>query len=186
MGDLRAAGIHHCSLGYGAETAWMRCARPAPPRTTKATVRFGSSLSPPVTSLAAALTAALVAEPASGQQGCCRCYCCCSIGKLPSCVRKAPGAGRGLFVCTAMLRNRLALYGCDSNSLVTRYLESPRLRTEQPMRVVHPLDEAVVVPRFPRISAGFPPRISPHFPRTQPLTGYPHADGGNRALQRCR
>src|ERR1700675_2832440 len=53
----------------------MHFARPVPPRTTKATVRFGSSLSPPVTSLAAALTAALVAEPASRpagrQQPCC-------------------------------------------------------------------------------------------------------------------
>ena len=36
-----------------AQTAWMHFARPLPPRTTKATVRFGSSLSPPVTSLAA-------------------------------------------------------------------------------------------------------------------------------------
>src|SRR6188508_2921047 len=47
----------------------MRCARPTPPRTTRATVRCGSSLSPPVTSLAAALTAALVAEPASRPAG---------------------------------------------------------------------------------------------------------------------
>ena len=69
VGDVRAAGIHHRSLGYGSRTAWMHCARPVPPRTTKATVRFGSSLSPAVTSLAAALTAALVAEPASRSAG---------------------------------------------------------------------------------------------------------------------
>src|SRR6476660_25747 len=47
----------------------MRCARPPPPRTTRATVRFGSSLFPPVTSLAAALLTALVAEPASRSAG---------------------------------------------------------------------------------------------------------------------
>src|SRR5437764_572442 len=47
----------------------MHFARPAPPRTTRATVRCGSSLSPPVTSLAAALTAARVAEPASRPAG---------------------------------------------------------------------------------------------------------------------
>ena len=52
-----------------AQTAWMRCARPAPPRTTRATVRSGSRWSPPVTSLAAALVAALVAEPASRSAG---------------------------------------------------------------------------------------------------------------------
>lgn len=43
----------------------MHFARPAPPRTTKATVRFGSSLSPAVTFLAAALAAAPAAEPVS-------------------------------------------------------------------------------------------------------------------------
>src|SRR5688572_9999844 len=47
----------------------MRCARPTPPRTTRATGRFGSSLSPAVTSLARALTPALVAEPASRPAG---------------------------------------------------------------------------------------------------------------------
>src|ERR1700680_4640443 len=47
----------------------MHFARPVPPRNTKASVRFGSTLSPPVTSLAAALTAALVAEPASRPAG---------------------------------------------------------------------------------------------------------------------
>src|SRR5436190_21666361 len=47
----------------------MRCARPAKPRTTRAMVRFGSSLSRSVTSLAAALLTALVAEPASRPAG---------------------------------------------------------------------------------------------------------------------
>src|SRR5215475_11026069 len=47
----------------------MRCARPPPRRTTRATIRFGSSLSPAVTSLAAALLTALVAEPASRPAG---------------------------------------------------------------------------------------------------------------------
>ena len=65
VGDVRADGIHHRSLG---QVRWWkasaRCARPAPPR-TGATARSGSSLSPAVTSLAAALVAALVAEPAS-------------------------------------------------------------------------------------------------------------------------
>src|SRR5438093_9081366 len=65
----------------------MHFARPVPPRTTKATVRFGSSLSPPVTSLAAALTAALVAEPAFR-----------SAGRLdpPACA-EPPACARGLF-----------------------------------------------------------------------------------------
>ena len=52
VGDVRAAGIHHRSRRVRRRTAWMHFARPLPPRTTKATVRFGSSLSPPVTSLA--------------------------------------------------------------------------------------------------------------------------------------
>src|SRR5215467_4152560 len=85
----------------------MHFARPVPPRTTKATVRFGSSLSPPVTSLAAALTAALVAEPASRpagkQQPCCTsksprhkpgAFCflpqCCAIGSTEQCALKDP------------------------------------------------------------------------------------------------
>ena len=51
------------------QAAWMRFARPVPPRTTKATVNFGSSLSPAVTSWAAALRAAPVAEPASRPAG---------------------------------------------------------------------------------------------------------------------
>ena len=89
----------------------MHFDRPVPPRTTKATVRFGSSLSPPVTSLAAALPAALVAEPASRQQGCCRCYCCCSIGKLPHLCKEEPPAQAGGFLFrTAMLRNRLVRF----------------------------------------------------------------------------
>src|SRR5204863_8177900 len=54
----------------------MRCAKPPTPHTTKATVRCGSSLSPPVTSLAPALLKDLVAEPTSrsadsNQQLCC-------------------------------------------------------------------------------------------------------------------
>src|SRR5215813_15287636 len=65
----------------------MRCARPTPPRTTRATVRFGSSLSPPVTSLAAALTAALVAEPASRPAG----------KQQPCCTSKSPRLTAGGF-----------------------------------------------------------------------------------------
>ncbi len=57
-------GFTTANVGYGGRAAWMRCARPAPPRTTRATVRFGSRSSPPVTSLAAALVAALVPETA--------------------------------------------------------------------------------------------------------------------------
>ena len=69
----------------------MRCATPAPPRTTRATVRFGSSSSPPVTSLAAALVRALELEPA-----------CRSAGKLSlSCrANRSPrleGRGRRTF-----------------------------------------------------------------------------------------
>src|SRR6516164_6818344 len=64
----------------------MHFAKPAPPRITKATVRFGSSLSPPVTCLAAALTAALVAEPASRPAGKQQ---ACSTSKSP---RHRPGA----------------------------------------------------------------------------------------------
>ena len=52
VGDVRAAGIHHGSCGHGAGAAWMHCARPPPPRTTRATVRSGSRSSPPVTSWA--------------------------------------------------------------------------------------------------------------------------------------
>jgi hypothetical protein len=63
----------------------MHCARPVPPRTTRTTVRFGSSLCPAVTSLAAAPAAAPVAEPASW-----------SAGKLdPVVCARAPGTGRG-------------------------------------------------------------------------------------------
>src|SRR5215471_19426028 len=47
----------------------MHCVRPTPPRTTKATVRFGSSLFPPVTSLALAPARAPVAESASRPAG---------------------------------------------------------------------------------------------------------------------
>src|SRR5438128_1697273 len=64
----------------------MHFARPAPPRTTKATVRFGSSLSPLVTSLAAALTAALVAEPAFRPAG----------KQQPCCTSESPRLCRGL------------------------------------------------------------------------------------------
>src|SRR3977135_50172 len=77
----------------------MHFARPVPPRTTKATVRFGSSLSPPVTSLAAALTAALVAEPASRPAG--RQQPCCT-SKSP---RLCPGA---LLLRTAISQVRRA------------------------------------------------------------------------------
>src|SRR5215831_21219085 len=75
----------------------MHFARPVRPRTTKATVRFGSSLSPPVTSLAAALTAALVAEPASRPAG----------KQQPCCTsKKSPAQAGGFLFRTAMLRNR--------------------------------------------------------------------------------
>src|SRR5688572_28894536 len=63
----------------------MRCARPAPPRTTRATVRCGSSLSRAVTSLAAAPPAALVGVPASRP-----------AGKHQPCCTRAPGCARGL------------------------------------------------------------------------------------------
>src|SRR5437867_10971670 len=79
----------------------MHCARPTPPRTTRATVRFGSSLSPPVTSLAAALTAALVAEPASRPAG--RQQPCCT-SKSP---RLCPGA---LLLRTAISQVRRACF----------------------------------------------------------------------------
>src|SRR5205814_8980103 len=81
--------------------AWMHFARPVPPRTTKATVRFGYSLSPPVTSLAAALTAALVAEPASRPAG--RQQPCCT-SKSP---RLCPGA---LLLLTAVSQVRRAFF----------------------------------------------------------------------------
>src|SRR5436190_19297769 len=67
----------------------MRCARPAKPRTTRAMVRFGSSLSRSVTSLAAALLTALVAEPASRPAG--KQQPCCT-SKSP---RRRPGAFQG-------------------------------------------------------------------------------------------
>src|SRR5437763_4320169 len=80
----------------------MHFARPVPPRTTKATVRFGSSLSPPVTSLAAALPAALVAEPASRPAG----------KQQPCCTSKSPRYRPGAFLFrTAMLRNRFPEQG---------------------------------------------------------------------------
>src|ERR1700730_7043493 len=65
----------------------MHFARQVPPRTTKATVRFGSSLSPPVTSLAAALTAALAAEPPSRPAG----------KQQPCCASKSPRHRPGVF-----------------------------------------------------------------------------------------
>ena len=67
----------------------MHFARPVPPRTTKATVNFGSSLSPPVTSLAAALPAARVAEPASRPAG----------KQQPCCTSKSPRHRPGTFCC---------------------------------------------------------------------------------------
>src|SRR4029450_3400157 len=75
----------------------MHCARPVTPRTTKATVRFGSSSSPPVTSSAAALVAALVAEPASRPAG----------KQQPLCTRKSPRLCPGaLFLRTATSQAR--------------------------------------------------------------------------------
>src|SRR5215470_16762808 len=91
----------------------MRCARPTPPRTTRAMVRFGSSLSPAVTSLAAALLTALVAEPVSRPAG----------KQQPCCTSKAPGAGRGLSRVPGRARSihvRLAkqLGFCEITSLI--------------------------------------------------------------------
>ena len=63
VGDLRAAGIHHRSLGYGSRAAWMRCARPAPPRTTRARMHCGSRWSP---------TAAVLAAPSPAVEPACR------------------------------------------------------------------------------------------------------------------
>ena len=68
----------------------MRCARPASPRTTRATVRFGSSSSPPVTSLAAALVTALAAEPASRPAG----------KQQPCCTSKSPRVCPGALRCS--------------------------------------------------------------------------------------
>src|SRR5690348_10323556 len=65
----------------------MPCARPPRPRTTKATVRSGSSLSPAVTSLAAAPTAALVAERAFRSDG----------KQRPCCTNKRPPVPPGAF-----------------------------------------------------------------------------------------
>src|SRR6185436_9170947 len=77
----------------------MRCARPTRPRTTRATVRFGSSLSPPVTSLAAALLTALVAEPASRPPG----------KQQPCCTSKSPRLCPGtLLLRTAISQVRRA------------------------------------------------------------------------------
>src|SRR5580658_3739727 len=74
----------------------MHCARPARPRTTKATVSFGSSLSRAATSLAA-LTPARAAEPASRPAG----------KQQPCCFEYEPPAQAGGFLFrTAVLRNR--------------------------------------------------------------------------------
>ena len=69
VGDLRAAGIHHRSLGYASKAAWMRCARPATRPTTRTRMHSGSRSSPMGTVLAAPLAAALVVEPASRSIG---------------------------------------------------------------------------------------------------------------------
>ena len=65
VGDLRAAGIHHRSLGYAAEQPG--CAAPGQRHlgTTRARMHSGSRLSPPVTPA----TAPLVVEPASRSAG---------------------------------------------------------------------------------------------------------------------
>src|SRR5688572_30800421 len=72
----------------------MRCARPAPPRTTRARIRSGSSLSPPVTPAAAPL----VVERASR-----------STGRLdPAALAGAPGLCPGaLFLVQQSARNHL-------------------------------------------------------------------------------
>ena len=81
VGDVRAAGIHHGSLGYGSRTAWMRCARPAPPRTYKDKVALWVKLVSTGDSLAAALVRALVPETA-----------CRSAGKLNPVFEQEPPA----------------------------------------------------------------------------------------------
>src|SRR5262249_30531856 len=66
----------------------MRCAKPPTPRTTKATVRFGSSWSPAVTSLVARPPAP-VAEPASRP----------ARKPQPCCTSKSPRFTAGGFCC---------------------------------------------------------------------------------------
>src|SRR5207253_6210648 len=96
----------------------MHFARAVPPRTTKATVRFGSSLSPPVTSLAAALTAALVAEPASRPAG----------KQQPCCTSKSPRfTAEGFFICVTRDPNRKCSGGKKSESESTVCPEHFRL-----------------------------------------------------------
>jgi hypothetical protein len=64
----------------------MRCARPAPPRTTRARIRSGSSLSPPVMPA----PAPLVVEPASR-----------SAGSGTLLYEQEPPAQAGGFLCTS-------------------------------------------------------------------------------------
>jgi hypothetical protein len=67
-------------------TAWMRCARPATPRTSRIRMHSGSRWSPTVTVL---IAAALVVEPASR-----------SAGKLKPCyMTKSPRRRPGAFCC---------------------------------------------------------------------------------------
>src|ERR1700691_2199487 len=100
----------------------MRFARRVPPHTTKTTVRFGSSLSPAVTSLAPALAAALVAEPASrsaaepASRPAGKRQPCCFDHEPPGLHFEAQAGG--FLFRTAMLRNRFpeqcALIQCPS------------------------------------------------------------------------
>src|SRR5262245_43528110 len=64
----------------------MHCARPAPPRTTRATVRCGSGLSLPATSLAPGPLKALVVEST-----------CRSAARQQHFYKKSPRLYRGLF-----------------------------------------------------------------------------------------
>src|SRR5215471_11977685 len=52
------------------KTAWMHCATPPPPRTTKAMARFGSSLSQPALPAAAAAALPLETLSKSASRGC--------------------------------------------------------------------------------------------------------------------
>src|SRR5262249_47469105 len=81
----------------------MRCARPTPPRTTRAMARFGSSLSPPVTSLAPRPPPP-VAEPASKPAG----------KQQPCCTSKSPRlTAGGSFLCNPKNSGRPAEVPCS-------------------------------------------------------------------------
>ncbi len=82
VGDFRAAGLHHRSLGVRNRTAWMRYAGPATPRTSRTRMRCGSRSSRPPT-VAGAVAAVSW-----------------SVGKLSLLFERKPPASRsGAFSC---------------------------------------------------------------------------------------